>query len=462
MENDPLFGELMPLVPHGPATFAKYQKFDKRHTKEFAARTTRQGADLRKKYLAAVERAKKRGLKTMPTGIPFKSNTTVPFFKGELQDRISSSPLHIDLGQILNILDYLEGLCAWLDSQVYEFLGLEQPSTDEPTKAEEKLTKQHLSLLDSVNSALTVFNLANQSWDEFINPQGRNQATLALVRQALLAIPAGDPRLDLLKPQGRQERTNGLALQQSRDAALAALNLELENLERVSAERQKLYSKRSKAAGPFGSLLQLVQDHENLQRQAYHSGALVGNDCAKMMLWRVRRALAFVFAQWEFTSLRGETKTFPSACGTQDAHCMQVVVATLLNKYALCRALHAPSRMLCRHEVELLRIRGVSFGNWAPTTLTSVWFHANWKTPPKFHIVVSGTAKFAARHFTVGLATEQAVEEVHARMNTYLSSFNSVRDAQQRMALCARTSWLEANPLLRMTQRMALFTESDY
>ena len=141
---------------------------------------------------------------------------------------------------------------------------------------------------------------------------------------------------------------------------------------------------------------------------------------------------------------------------------MQVAVATLLSKYALCRALHAPSRMLCRHEVFLLWIRGVSFGNWAPTTLTSVWFHANWKTPPKFHIVVSETAKFAARHFTVGLATEQAVEEVHARMNSHLRSFNSVRDAQQRMALCARKSWLESNPRLRKKQRMTLFTESEY
>ena len=141
---------------------------------------------------------------------------------------------------------------------------------------------------------------------------------------------------------------------------------------------------------------------------------------------------------------------------------MQVPVATLLSKYALCRALHAPSRMLCRHEVFLLWIRGVSFGNWAPTTLTCVSFHANWKTPPKFHIVVSETAKFAARHFTVGLATEQAVEEVHARMNSHLRSFNSVRDAQKRMALCAKQSWLESNPHLRKNQRMALFNESEY
>jgi hypothetical protein len=193
-------------------------------------------------------------------------------------------------------------------------------------------------------------------------------------------------------------------------------------------------------AGPFTALLNALLNVLSLERQRYHGGAFVGNDCAKIMRNYVRMALALVFAPQRFTNSKGETRLIP------DGHTMQESVSQLLNKYSLCRDLHAPSRMLCRHEVVLLRIRATSLGNWVPTTFTKAnGYHADMAVPPKFHIAVVEMPLFAATHFTVGMAAEHVVEVMHKRVNHHNRVYCAVANKARKMAVVAEQVWTESN-----------------
>jgi hypothetical protein len=131
-------------------------------------------------------------------------------------------------------------------------------------------------------------------------------------------------------------------------------------------------------------------------------------------------------------------------------------VWTLLSKYAQCRALHAPSRMLCRHEVSLLRICGAAYGNWSACVLSAQHFHANFSTTAKFHFAVCETARFAEKHYTVGMAGNHVVEVAHARFNQYRRTFCSVQNKPAQMGLCARASWNASNPPVPETKKDCL------
>ena len=86
-----------------------------------------------------------------------------------------------------------------------------------------------------------------------------------------------------------------------------------------------------------------IIDNMNLERQVYHSGAVVGNDVNKLTKTANIKNLSNVFKPAIIQLQNGSQKEFSS-------HEKVVKTNTLLTKFQLCSNLYSLSRPLCRHE----------------------------------------------------------------------------------------------------------------
>jgi hypothetical protein len=465
--------DLAPGVPHGPVTLDRYKQYDSDlRQKDHPVRTRALAEQKYAEYTAELKAHEASGKKSkFKNAAKHLNQIGLPIFAGEIEHKIGAPNLHIDLGQVKGILEYLEGFARLLDSQVFQFLGRDQPIRT-PTEKEEAVQLQFDEARLSVQQAWAAGERAKTNFSAWCGDQDS-------IRFQHFGWAPNDVRLS---DSDRAIRLHGLELFAAQQQTATALGKALDVLKPMHVAMQKSRKAKLLLAGPFERLLQWVLDLINLQRQCYHGRALVGNDCAKLMKWWVRALLSRVFRPWKFTNRDGEERYFPSPPDASTVvpptpkdeeemkddeadsnptssrfdrwHSDQVW--TLLSKYAQCRSLHAVSRMLCRHEVALLRIRGISYGNWAPCVLLARYFHADFPTTPKFHFAVVETARFAEKHYTVGMAGEHVVEVAHARFNQYRRTFCSVQNKPDRMGHCARASWNASNPHFQKPRKTVL------
>ena len=127
--------------------------------------------------------------------------------------------------------------------------------------------------------------------------------------------------------------------------------------------------------GQFERSFDNVMDSLNLKRQIYHSRALIGKDIdTAFAKGNNIQKIASVFQKQTLNLKCGNEKHYGSSELVQKVY-------TMLSKYAQIHHLMASLRPLCKHGVEFLKVRCISFGNWFPCNFPSLTLKR------KFHII---------------------------------------------------------------------------
>jgi len=200
--------------------------------------------------------------------------------------------------------------------------------------------------------------------------------------------------------------------------------------------------------GPFRGALNALMKAHNINRQSYHGGALIGNDCDKI-LCRWQKFSGFLRA---ITLKRLDGNDVE--CGDNDT---ASIFTTFFNKLYQCYQLYSVARPLCCHELRALELRCASLGNWFPCAFP------NESLPPKFHLLTKHIPIFAQRWQTVGLASEQSVESMNRIVNRLERTYTTISNREQQLTALMDQLLLENNPdvraistRLRMCQRCDL------
>ena len=141
-------------------------------------------------------------------------------------------------------------------------------------------------------------------------------------------------------------------------------------LKNLTSAKDEFESKR----GPFKEKLRSVLEGLHLERQAYHSRALVGNDVHKLTKTDTINKIAKVLKPFQVKLPDGNQEKFSSVEKMNKIH-------TLLTKFGLCFELYTKNRPLCRHEMALLSVRCASSGCWMPVNYPEVVMIR------KFHVI---------------------------------------------------------------------------
>ena len=121
-------------------------------------------------------------------------------------------------------------------------------------------------------------------------------------------------------------------------------------------------------------------------------------------------------------------------------HSLRQKVLTLLSKFAQVYELMMVSRVLCKHEVEFLKIRCYSLSCWFPVSFPE----ENIKR--KFHLLAYHVPEKATRFFTVGMFPENISESIHPVVNRLKRRYASVTNHEQLLSLICKDQWLASNP----------------
>ena len=192
---------------------------------------------------------------------------------------------------------------------------------------------------------------------------------------------------------------------------------------------QNAEQKLKEAQGPFLERLGKVLQDLNLQRCAYHGGALVGKDVYTLLTNHKR--VAEVLKPIRVATSHGNT-IIGSHRDCQRAE-------TLLRKLHQVYQLAMLNRPLCKHEVQLLAIRASSFGSFM-----SVNFPEE-AVKPKLHMLAFHFPEKAKKQGSVGLETEQLIEGVHPYFNAKGRQYTTIRKTKQRLRLIARDQWVSSS-----------------
>ena len=124
------------------------------------------------------------------------------------------------------------------------------------------------------------------------------------------------------------------------------------NLEKKEHQQQYVMFSLQKEKGPFKTFFDETVESFKLERQFYHSGALVGRDVHKLTIKQNYERLVSIFNPKAI-----KTKTGKNTVGN---------LKTRFKKFAQCYKLFTANRELCPHEVDSLILRCHSYGNWLP------------------------------------------------------------------------------------------------
>ena len=173
-----------------------------------------------------------------------------------------------------------------------------------------------------------------------------------------------------------------------------------------------------------------------MERQVYHSGAIVGNDVNKLTKTANIKQLSNVFKPAIIQLQNGSQKELSS-------HEKVVKINTLLTKFQQCYNLYSLSRPLCRHEVALFGIRCSSIGCWFPTAFPSV------SIIPKFHVLTHHFPEKASIRRTIGKEAEHSSETIHTVVNSLSRTYHTVPNVKRRLELIFKTQSLRSNRTLQ-------------
>ena len=230
-------------------------------------------------------------------------------------------------------------------------------------------------------------------------------------------------------------RERARELKKDRDEQHHQAKRHQDQLKAAKEQLNAIIAKINNLKGPFQRNLDGVLDRMNLKRQVYHKGALVGNDVAKILQPENIGKIVNCFKPLRVNLPNGEHKV------VSDQKSMNKV-STLLTKLSQCFELYSPSTPLCRHEVAFLAVRCASFGHWFPKNFP------NTNVLRKFHVLTFHVPEKAISKHTVGMEAEHCSESIHPVVNRLDRTYATTQNTCDRLALVARSQWLQSNSTL--------------
>ena len=231
-----------------------------------------------------------------------------------------------------------------------------------------------------------------------------------------------------------------------RDVSLKAQKAAEKSLEVAKKEVQNLYNLE---AGPFMRGLYNLMDSFNLERQAYHSGALNGNDCHKLFQPHVASVIASLLAPKVGTELMVEAPSERRSMGVR----LELSNAQGVGDDALASSferlwivlgeaasLWTRKEPLCHHERQSFKTLASEFA-----ALYAELFPDQEPTP-KMHILLYHVFPQMEYLGGSGILHEGVVEAFHLIDNRHATRWSNVKDVLLNITLRARAAWQISDP----------------
>jgi len=392
-----------------------------------------------KAYAEALRAYENKEIPHKPEAMDFDSVVREPmiYMDGPPEYSMSLIPLHLFLGTSLKQVNALEWELKVLDARWSQERGVrlstsksagEKKSLDEKLRdAENWISVLHTSIETHSN---LIFGLTSsielmKSTPESANGIERGKKTRSR-KKDYQPLPGED--------EYRDACANLLAAQQAETKAK-------KDLIKSHTEVVKLYSSK---AGPFVRAFYDLMDTFNLERQAYHSSALNGNDCHKIFQPSVSDQFAKLLAPRlacdleVVPGLAGETPrvrlVLSNVQGIGD-RARSDLFAALWRTIGEASSLWTRKEPLCEHEIDRFGVLADRFA-----IEYSILFPEEEPTP-KMHFITYHLLRQMRWLGTSGMLHEGVVEAFHVIDNRHVLRWANVKDPEANVWMRARAAW---------------------
>lgn len=211
--------------------------------------------------------------------------------------------------------------------------------------------------------------------------------------------------------------------------------LQHQRVEELTERREKLNTDitKQKSAkrfnGPCASAVEDVLQKHNIQRQAYHGGAFVGNHINSALKPEVVAAL--VAAPVTVVSARSESSSL-----RQNVTAITDRYRKLFTAYSKCRDLFSHCRSMTEEDVDSLELH---ISEFLQACRSEIVARNLGHVTPKLHLLESHTVP-AIRRLRVGLGllAEHGSESIHARFNSLHRNYHAIPNPLKRLEAIAK------------------------
>ena len=376
--------------------------------------------------LHAARRAFHKGeISRKPMEANYHSCANLPLFHVDLyHDECALIPLHIMLGQGLEIFNNVEAAAKNLDANVAESLGQlsgdEQlrekiiKAADEIEKLKAKLDGQreeeqsHLSGIELIEST-------HDSADAVARAQ-KPRPQLAADKPPYVPLP--------LEDEYRAHVTE-----------LALVRHSMKKIETALKDKKASVAElRALTPGYFEVAFLKIMSKLKLKREAYHGGAFVGDDIKALFdpgvfnLFCDLLADPIVFVNTT-TSQDGRVHLKLIAPGSRS---LQKDMIDLCSAFSDTMSLFGRGTPLCEHHIADFKVRTDRYARAYATVLP------HRQPQPKTHLLCAEMPKQADRLGGTGILGEPMIEAAHVRDNNMKRQYASTRDICEQLRLRAR------------------------
>jgi hypothetical protein len=353
-----------------------------------------------------------------------------PILHTEFVGRVTPSPMHITLGLVYRAFCSLEHEIKRLDITALKLRGFSDSTAASLQTLYEKenaLKQSIATATDSIAQKSDDIALARAQIDEYHQTCDLSERVYDRRERHLLND------VKRLRQSVNDHRT-----------AIATLN---KSIAQWQSELTALDETIQLQMGPFRGAFNALVKALNINRQSYHGGSLIGNDCDKVL--RHWREFGMLLRAIDLKKTNGRIVR----CGDDRA---AQRFTTLFHKLYQCYQLYSVARPLCCHELCALELRCASLGNWFPCAFPKE------SLPPKFHLLTKHIPIFARRWQTVGLASEQSVESMNRIVNRLERTYTTISNREQQLTALMDQLLLENNPDVRtITTRLRMCPRCD-
>eukprot|EP00965_Chrysotila_dentata_P246193 6207009-Pleurochrysis_carterae.AAC.3 len=379
-------------------------------------------------YASAVEQHAAGDLNRKPEPANFDSCVEQPLVWAgrHMLDLISCTPLHFMLGITVDLVNCLE----W-ELKAYD-----------ATLRREFLDGQLAEELNSLAAEASRLKGEVLRWEGHLAHHRGSIEVIEATEGAAEAIKLGK------KPPKRGRNYVPLPLESEYRSHLREVCDAESKLEQLATAidtlQRKVVKVSSEDPGPFAQSFIDTMNQWNFQRQAYHSGALVGNDCQKVLQPHVTAALTDLLRPRLVPC-----DPLADAYDEEDArtpyqilgsHARADAYASLLADFSILCSLFMRKAALCSHQIQLfshkIALFAARYANMFPGK----------KPPPKVHGMNYHMRTQMDRLGTTGMLSESAVESMHVIDNRMVARYASVKNMEEQLRCRARAIWQLTNP----------------
>ena len=334
-------------------------------------------------------------------------------------------PLHISLDVGLKVLNTIEEAAIAIDKDIKALNGQQTTEINE--------IMENLKLVSS-----EILEKTEKPDDQIEDKNTTVKKVEIQDSSTLRKIDSGESYCEKTVQARRIQQQYKEHIKEIKDIEKEKKLLEKE-LQVTQASYENLKKDFNEKRGNFQPKFCNVMDNMKLQRQVYHSGALVCNGVDKLTKNENISNISTVFKPLLIKLSDDSGKEFSSRENV-------VKMRTLLTKFKQCYDIYSVSRALCRHEASLRSIRCSSMGCWFPVNFPVV------SIIPKFHVLTYHIPEKARSRITVEMEGEHSSESIHTVVNLLNRAYYAVQNVTIRLELVFKAQSLRNNRTLKISE----------